>query len=285
MARSKNSKKKHNKKRNTAFLYEALTRELTKTVLSKDKTRQDAIIQICKEHFHKGTLLYREKELYSAILETTDVDKEVASRMLEEAKKQRSDIDDRKLFDEQSALISKINKALNGNPFGNFVPGYKNLATVSQIFSKTTSVKERVLLEQSLVERMCATEEKKKEEELKSIDSLTYKTFVKKFNEQYGDILLEEQKDLITRYVMSFVDNGVELKYYLNEEIGRLKEGVKVALENQEIKGDGYMEEKTGMVFSLLESMNQKPVDEEMVSKILKIQQLVSETRENKNDS
>ncbi len=34
------AKTKHNKKRNTAFLYEALVREMTKAVVSQDKKRK-----------------------------------------------------------------------------------------------------------------------------------------------------------------------------------------------------------------------------------------------------
>ena len=34
-------KMKHNKKRNTAFLYEALVKELTKTVVEKDNNKKN----------------------------------------------------------------------------------------------------------------------------------------------------------------------------------------------------------------------------------------------------
>ena len=35
---------KHNKKRNTAFLYECLIKELTKSIVRKDETRKQKII-------------------------------------------------------------------------------------------------------------------------------------------------------------------------------------------------------------------------------------------------
>ena len=279
MSKKKN-KKKHNKKRNTAFLYEVLVREITKCVLDKDKERQSVALQICKEHFRKGTLLHQEKELYSTILETTGLEKEVAHKLLEETKREREKIDNKKLFSEQSALISKINKQMNGSPFANFVPGYKNLATIGQIFNKNVAVKERVLLEQTLVDKMSTSLEENKKEELKSIDNLTYRTFTSKFNEQYGDTLMEEQKDLITKYVMSFVDNGVELKYYLNEEIGRLKDHITESLDGKENPyEDQFMQDKANSVVAILEGMSQRPIDETMVNKVLKIQELVRETQ------
>jgi len=48
---------KYNKKRNTAFLYEALVRELTKASVENDAERADIITAVIKEHFKKGTVL------------------------------------------------------------------------------------------------------------------------------------------------------------------------------------------------------------------------------------
>ena len=45
---------KHNKKRNTAFVYEALVRELTQSVVKNNKNKQNKIVSIIKEHFSQG---------------------------------------------------------------------------------------------------------------------------------------------------------------------------------------------------------------------------------------
>ena len=45
---------KHNKKRNTAFLYECLIRELTKAILKEDKQRQTKVKGLLREFFTKG---------------------------------------------------------------------------------------------------------------------------------------------------------------------------------------------------------------------------------------
>jgi len=66
-------KLKHNKKRNTAFLYESLIKELAKSVVYSDKTRQNLISGIIKEHFRKGTTLSKELGLYKQIYETIDI--------------------------------------------------------------------------------------------------------------------------------------------------------------------------------------------------------------------
>ena len=78
---------KHNKKRNTAFIYETLTRELTKAIVDKNLSRKKVIVGILKEHLGSNTLLGEELSLYRVLLETTNLQDKVASRLLKETKK------------------------------------------------------------------------------------------------------------------------------------------------------------------------------------------------------
>jgi len=278
-------KVKHNKKRNTLFLYETLVRELTKSIMKKDTAKQSIIIKMCKESFVKGSLMHKEKELYSALLETRSLDKEAATKLMDMVKEERSKVDNKKLFVEQTRLISRINKDLGGSPFATFVPGYKSLATIAQLFSTTTPFREKFLLEQKIVENMTAAADAPVEV-MESIDNLAYKTFVKSFNSKYGESLLPEQRQTIEMYVMSFADNSLGLKGFLNEEIGRLKKGMVQVLNTEEVKKDSNMLSQTSSVVALLEDMSSYPIDDEMISKILKVQALVSETKEGRsNDS
>ena len=48
---------KHNKKRNTAFLFEALVKELTKSIIENDQTKKKTTLSIIKEHFGKDSVL------------------------------------------------------------------------------------------------------------------------------------------------------------------------------------------------------------------------------------
>ena len=51
---------KHNKKRNTAFIYEALVREIVKQSVAKNNEKRNIAIQIMKEVFAPKTELRRE---------------------------------------------------------------------------------------------------------------------------------------------------------------------------------------------------------------------------------
>ena len=52
--RQKRMKFRHNKKRNTAFLFEALVKELTKSIVKNDLQTKEKIISLIKENFKKG---------------------------------------------------------------------------------------------------------------------------------------------------------------------------------------------------------------------------------------
>ena len=276
-------KTKHNKKRNTAFLYETLVVELTKSTVRTESARKQQIISILKEFFSKGSILSKEMEIYKAINETNNVELPIAERILAEAKMQHDSLDKKVIFESQSALIKKINHILGKNVFSNFVPNYKNLATLSQIFNFDTPIKRKVILEQKVIEQMASQNELQKENKMLPIDNLAYKTFVKKFNEQYNEQLLEEQKDLLGRYILSFADNGVEFKVFMNEEIGRIKKIVEKSLNSSEISNDQGMLASTQQVLAMIDTFKENPINEAMVRKVLKIQNLAKEIETNGN--
>ena len=126
---------KHNKKRNTAFLYECLIKELTRAVVREDKKRQTITKDILKEFFYKGSVLKNELELYSSLLESKEVAPDFSKRLLEETKKDFYGLDRKGVFNSQTGLINKINKQLGNSVFSNFVPNYKSIATISQLFN------------------------------------------------------------------------------------------------------------------------------------------------------
>ena len=269
-------KLRHNKKRNTAFLYETLVKELTKNVVNDNDSKKKHILSILKEHFKKDSLLGKELQLYKDVLESRGLDYDAAERILYEAKTVYArGFKNQQVYDEQSEVISKVNKELTKSVFSNFVPNYKDLATLSQIFNDELTVKKRVMLERQIIKDMTSKEEVVKEK-MKPIDKLTFKTFISKFNDAYSD-LIKEQRDLLTQYIYSFADNGVGLKVYLNEEIGRLKEKLEQSLTMEEISADLSMVESTKKVLSLIDGYKKENINEEVLERILRIQKLVEE--------
>ena len=157
--------------------------------------------------------------------------------------------------------------------WSNFVPNFKSLASVSAIFNNKTPIKKKVLFEQALVQKMSAAITPARAEDLKPIDNLAYHSFISKFNDKYGD-LLQEQKDLLNRYITSFADDGFELRVYLNEELSRLKAMVTEATDRAE---ELLVVNKLKEIQEYLEGFRKREFMGEDLNKVLKTQQLVRE--------
>ena len=274
---------KHNKKRNTAFVYEALVKEATVAILKNDSERRDKAIKIIKKHFKPGSVLRKDLDCYRSLYENQDLDKVIAEKILRETKIQKRFIDPSGLFKQQTKLIHDVNKEASPSVFGNFVPNYKSLATIMQIFSDKISPKNQVILENEIIQKMLIKSENIDTKE--QIDGLIYKTFASKFNEKYDNELLKEQKELLTYYISSFVDNALELKIFLNNEIPRLKEQLEKAKKLDEIKEDAEMFNKTQSVIERLNSFVKEDVNENVLLTIMKTQELVKEISPNANNN
>jgi len=268
-------KVKHNKKRNTAFVYEALLREGTLAILRQQHEKKKKIVSLIKKHFKADATLRNDLECYRSLYESYASDRLISEKILKEAKKQKEAINHVDLFKSQTALINDINKEVSPTVFSNYVPNYKTLATIAQIFSNKTSPKNKVLLETQIVEGMLSS--KSLSHESPSIDNTVYRSFVNKFNDKYNDNLLEEQRNLLTHYINSFADNALELKIFLNEEIARMKEKLQEALSTDIISQDSEMIDKTRKLILKLESYRRAPPDKEILSTVLKTQQIVKD--------
>ncbi len=194
---------KHNKKRNTAFLYEVLVKNLTIATIKQDLQLVSEIKNQILNFFSKDKILGKELKTFRNISETTKVDVYTAQRLIAESKKDFNSLDRTTSFNEQTKLINWMNKRLGQETFNQFVPNYKTLASIAQIFASETDTKTRVLLERNILGLMVkTTQEVIKETKMERLDNLSYKTYINNFNEKYGD-LLEEQKQLINNYVQS----------------------------------------------------------------------------------
>ena len=242
---------KHNKKRNTAFIYETLSRELTKAIV--------------------------ELNLYKILLESEEVKPAMAERLLQETKIAHAQIDNKAIFSAQSKIIAAINKNLGQATWSNFVPNFKSLASVNAIFNMKMSIKKKVLFEQTIVEKMTALKNSDTDDEMKTIDNITYHSFIKKFNSKYTD-LLQEQKDLLNRYITSFADEGFELRVYLNEELTRLKTLVAEAIQ---LSKETLISQKLEGVSNYLEEFRKREFTDTDLNKVLETQELVKELAAN----
>ena len=273
---------RHNKKRNTAFVYEALVKEATVAILKNDIEKRDKAIKIIRKHFKPGSVLRKDLDCYRSLCENQNLDRLTAEKILKEVKLQKRLIDPTGLFKQQTKLVHDVNKEVSPSVFKNFVPSYKSLATIMQIFSDKISPKDQVILENEIVQRMLV--ESKEVQHTEQIDSLIYKTFAAKFNERYDNNLLKEQKELLNYYVSSFADNGLELKIFMNEEISRLKQQLEKGKNIAELKKDNEMVNKTQKVIERLETFSKEDISDDVLLTVMKTQKLVKEMYNDANN-
>jgi hypothetical protein len=273
-------KVKHNKKRNTAFLFEALVREVTKSVVKRDTKRTKIAKSILAEHFSKGKTLNKEIECYNSIVAEQGLDKETAEKILSVAKDSYNEIDPQEIFSEQSKVIKKINTHLGRSVYNNFVPNYRSFATIAQVFGSKGTIKSRVLMEQTVVDEMATIREEK--EGMKPVDSLVVKKFAERFNDQYTG-LLKEQKELLGKYVVSFGPSEVDFRVHVGTELRRIKEAIEKSVELEEVKQDKEMVAATQNVLKEIENLNVSSLQHEDILKILKLQKLVDEYQSDDN--
>jgi len=275
-------KNKHNKKRNTAFVFEALAREATTAIIKGDQERKAKVVSIVRRHFTGDSLLKKDLECYRSLYENQDLDENTSQKILEAVMAAKRLIDPDGLFKQQTEVINDINKELTPATFNNFVPNYKSLATIAKMFN-TDSPKQKVMLESKIIEGMVG---KLQEQNLEPLDSLTFVTFTKKFNEKYNGSLLREQKELLNHYISSFSHDELETKIYLNRELGRLKQSLSEAVKVEEIANDPEMVKKTNAVKERLESLSgETSLNETTLLTILKTQELVKEIYDDGSNS
>ena len=267
--------KRHNKKRNSAFLYEALVREMTRSIVSKDVSRSSLIKKMIQEKFHSGTHMGTELDCYNALIETSGLDVYTAEKMIHRTKEAYSLIDQRELFQEHSAAIKDINTHLGAAVYDTFVPNYRSYATVAQIFGEKVGVKEKILLERQVLQRLTSAE-KTLDDDLQPIDSLVMNRFTEKFNQQYKS-LLPEQAELLQKYILSFNDDGADFRAHLVTELKRVYHLVKESLALTEVKEDQSMIQATNQVLEALSSLNVSRINSKGILRVLKAQQLVRE--------
>ena len=266
---------KHNKKRNTAFLYECLVKELTKAIVRNDNDLKTKITEVIKQKFKKGTILKKEHDIYNSLLEGTGQSEYAKSlRVIYEIKKDYDSLDRKAVFNAQTKLIKQINESFNSAIWNNFIGNYKNMATADMFFKQEKlPAKKRLLIEHRVVE---FRRETLVESKMKHIDNLTYKTFVNKFNDTYAESLRKEQRELLTNFIISFSDNGVGLKSFINEEIHRLRSSLQTLTE-------GAYAQNASKVVDKLESFKKRRLDEQMLRDLFYIQDLVHEVIKNGN--
>lgn len=223
----------HNKKRNTALLYEFLVRSISTALVEGDKRASSIGIKILKKYFKPGTQLHKEFRLFNALAKTTVTSDNVSTNIITEAKAAQAHLDLEALDLEKSRLIRSINHMIKDeNFYDQPINEYRMYATIQTLFNEwrkpsgTSDIAGVAKYEQQLRDWLLT--EKKGNEQLINDDSpgtsrLLMKVMMKKLNEKYNTALNSEQREIIRSYAFSAAkDDQTTIKRKLNEIKGNL---------------------------------------------------------------
>lgn len=283
------SKKNHNKKRNVGIIYEQLCRKVSECLVEGDKENADVALEILKNHFKKGSELYKEFRLFNSLVKTTVTSDSIAGRILEKAQLAASDHDATRLNQEKSMLIREINHKLDGNDFYQTrVPEYRTYATIQTLLNNWRSGSENLgqtaEFEQKICEWLVSNKAHEKLDEMKTTDvnKLTVKIMREKFNKKYNGEMSASQQNLIKEFVFTQQSAALEeITNVLKEEKDRAQNLVtsyKSQCDNR------FVKEKIPTIEEAIRSLDPEDHRDDNVAKFLTVMGLCEELQENKNE-
>jgi len=239
----------HNKKRNSGLIYELLVRYIAKKLIEDNVSAAQSALGILKEHYKKGTLLYKEFRLFNALISTTVSSQSVAASILSEAKKAVQQHDPKILTREKSLLIRSINHTLNDSQFyKQHVQDYKMYATVQTAFNDWKRLNEHNIArvanyEDTIIKWLISDKSAKNQldNNYDNVSSIVIKTMTERINKKYLNMLNEQQQDLIRTYSLKNENNDELLKNLTNIKTDTLK---LINAYNKDYKNDNYLVEK-----------------------------------------
>jgi len=222
----------HVKIKNTGILFEALTRQITRDILNKKNTSE--AIKIIKKYFKENTELRKELNLYKYILETKFKNEVKASNYLDIILDFRKNINNLKLKKEKYNIIKEIKETYTIDEFFSWrIKEYPIYASIYKLFEyRNLDLNNKTVINSLLNEKFNAINfmltnlpnkkytptkiDKLYNKQNNDIKKLSYKIIIEKFNNKYGSVLTEKQKELVKQYINNLSNTKSLQKYTIS---------------------------------------------------------------------
>jgi hypothetical protein len=272
--------KYHNKKRNIGIIYEQIISYTGKKMISNDKKEVELAINIIREHFKKGTQLYKEYKLFKALASTNNVSDNLATSIIEKAKSASNNMfDEDSLQREKSRLIKKLNYTFGkGNIFKENIENYRTYATIQTLLNEWRNEESdfELLTEFEIKLHNLLTEKKEivSEDVLtenRKLTNLEFKVMNNLYREKYENNLTDIQK----RILESYLKNDEDL---LKENFIKLKVStLNLLKEYSENTDNNLIKEKYHTIKSSIKLLEEQNFSKENIHKYLTLSKLYNE--------
>lgn len=286
---------KHNKRRTTSFVHEALVRKISRSLVEGDQRSAALAVKVLKRAFRPGTELHRELRLARALLEATVSSPALALSIVDEAKEAARSFDAAKLDREKSLLIRNINHRLGDHDvFEATVPGYRMHATVgtllgewrrpagSRDLARVAEFEDR-LVQWLTTEKVASGRDEVIGEESRTDLRLLQRAMLKRIDERYSGTLTPAQKEIVRLRALSIVRGANEPLIRRLEEVRR---SALAAIDARLIAhpNDAYANGKLSEVKDRLLAEDLSAIDDALVSRFMLHEKLRAEIEGGEED-
>jgi hypothetical protein len=279
-------KSTHSKIKNTAILFELLTRQVTSdTIKGVDKS---PALTVIKSYFKPTTEVAKELVLYNTLINESYKSKQKAATLINTVASLRKKLNTEELKKQKYDLIKEIKKHYDLEAFfSTKLSSYKLYASVYRIFEGTTihTAKEVVDSKYTIMEHLTRGAKPTKSVENKpllefqnqdeEVRLLAYKLMIDKFNTKYAK-LSAKQRRILKEYIHN-ISNTNSLREFL------IKESVDVRLELEKVQKtvtDKVVRIKLNEAISLMAKFNKlKNVTDDNVLSIMLYHELLKELK------
>ena len=278
-------KSTHSKIKNTAILFELLSRQVAADTISG--VEASPALSIIKEFFKADSALAKELMLYQTLLKEKYNNSEKANYLLNTVIKLRNKLNSNQLKEQKYKLIREIKKHYNLiNFFKTNLSEYKIYASTYRVFEgvSVAKVSEVVQSRYTILEHLVRKPKSKINEEKgtenylaqdSEIRLLAYKLMIDKFNEKYADLSIK-QKNILKEYINN-ISNTTALKDFILLESKSLNISIKKVLPKVQ---DKITTIKLNEVCNMLTKLEKiKTIKEEHVLSLLLYHELLKELK------
>ena len=228
-------KVRHSKFKNTGFLFEILTRQITLEVLNGGEEKAKEIV---REFFSGKTEHAKELRLFNLLINEKYNSETKAEKFIDAILEAHTKIDYSKLKREKYNLVKSLKENFEiNNLLSSPVTNYKILASIHKLFegkkNDILDVKDIFDSKLTIVEHISNSTPtlKQKEDRLvedykkqeKDLRLLTYKILVETFNKKYTN-LNDAQKSLLREYINNITNTSKFGEYFEKELISTITE-------------------------------------------------------------
>ena len=278
-------KSTHSKIKNTAILFELLSRQVAADTISG--VEASPALTIIKEFFKADSALAKELMLYQTLLKEKYNNSEKANYLLNTVIKLRNKLNSNQLKEQKYKLIREIKKYYNLiDFFKTNLSEYKIYASTYRVFEgvSVAKVSEVVQSRYTILEHLVRKPKSKINEEKgtenylaqdSEIRLLAYKLMIDKFNEKYVDLSIK-QKNILKEYINN-ISNTTALRDFILLESKSLNISIKKALPKVQ---DKITTIKLNEVCNMLAKLEKvKTIKEEHVLSLLLYHELLKELK------